>query len=84
MQQPKMLNLQINKNQNANLLQNFPNDPYYDITIITRCTSLHLASAHLTCESSFFANLPTSQKEVDLAHLNDKYLTAVLRSLYGG
>ncbi len=60
----------INSKENKKLLQNFPEDPYSDITILTQYSKLHLAFAYLSIDSEYFANLDPGTKEVDLSSLN--------------
>lgn len=64
-----MFKLRINEKEDPKLLQNFPNDPYTDLTIRIRNLSLHLSSAYLSIDSDYFANLPQGTSKVDLTHL---------------
>jgi len=52
----------INSKENKKLLQNFPEDPYSDITILTQYSKLHLALAYLSIDSEYFANLDPDAK----------------------
>ena len=73
----------INSKENKKLLENFPEDPYSDITIITQYSKLHLALAYLSIDSEYFANIDPGTKEIDLSNLNEEPLLKVLKSLYG-
>lgn len=79
-----MFRIKINDKLDAKLLENFPNDPYHDVTVVTQSNTLELSLAFLSIDSNFFANAPSHFKEVDLSHLNEQPLLHVLRALYGG
>lgn len=61
----------INSKENKKLLQNFPEDPYSDITILTQYSKLHLVLAYLSIDSEYFANLELGTKDINLSHLNE-------------
>ncbi len=71
--------------KNDNLLQKFPKDPDYDVTIICNDTKFKLQIAFLYLESKYFDEIEQlKQKEVDLHHLDEEALQNVLMVLYGG
>ncbi len=74
----------INQKTDSKLVEQFPNDPDFDITITLHNNTLHLVLAYLAMDSPFFAELPPTISELDLSHLEETSAIAVLRSLYGG
>jgi hypothetical protein len=46
--------IKINSKTNTKLVQNFPQDPYSDITIITQNQRLNLVLAYLAIDSTYF------------------------------
>lgn len=76
--------IKINSKTNKKLIENFPQDPYSDITIVTKTHRLHLVLAYLAIDSGYFDNkVDPDTKEVDLTELPEEPLMKVLRSLYG-
>lgn len=69
---------------NSKLLLHFPIDPYADITIKSSVGEYQLQIAFLSIESEYFEEAYTNNtRELDLSHLPEPYLEAVLKSLYG-
>mgnify|MGYP003688090533 CR=1 FL=1 len=46
--------IKINSKTNKKLVENFPQDPYSDITIQTKNQKLHLVLAYLAIDSTYF------------------------------
>lgn len=61
--------LRIVESADQKLLENFPNDPYADLLVLTANADLHLSLAYLALDSSYFSELPANTTKVDLSHL---------------
>ena len=76
--------LKINDKIDPKLEENFPDDPYSDITIHTATQQLHLTLAYLSMDSGYFSQIDPATQCIHLKHLPEIPLLAVLRALYGG
>jgi len=78
------LRIKINEKIDDKLLENFPLDPYADLHITTRYSTLQLSTAYLAIESNTFAQLTPEITTYDLSQFDEECVVAVLKSLYGG
>jgi hypothetical protein len=51
------MQININTKLNDKLLENYPDDPFSDITVITKTKKLHLSLAYLAIDSKFFDDI---------------------------
>jgi hypothetical protein len=75
--------IKINTKEDPRIAEDFPNDPYSNLTIITQTQDLHLQLAFLTMDSGYFSRIDPDTREVDLRELKEEPLIKVLHSLYG-
>lgn len=75
--------IEINTKSDPRIAEDFPNDPYSNLTIITETQSLHLQSAFLAMDSGYFSKIDPDAQEINLTHLKEDPLIKVLHSLYG-
>lgn len=75
--------IKINTKEDPRIAEDFPNDPYSNLTIVTQTQKLYLQLAFLTMDSAYFARIDPDTREIDLRDLKEDPLIKVLHSLYG-
>ena len=58
--------IKINTKEDPRLAEDFPNDPYSNLTINTETQHLHLQLAFLTMDSGYFSRIDPDTREIDL------------------
>jgi uncharacterized membrane protein YwaF len=53
------------------MLENYPDDPYADLCIITQTRKLNLVLTYLSMDSNFFAKIDPDTREINISHLNE-------------
>jgi len=61
--------IKINTKSDPRISEAFPNDPYYNLCIITSTQRLYLQQAFLSMDSDYFAQINSDTREVDLREL---------------
>ena len=61
--------ININTKSDARISEDFPNDPYSNLKIITQTQELNLQLAFLSMDSEYFSRVDPDAQEIDLTHL---------------
>ena len=56
--------IKINSKVNKKLVENFPVDPYADVTIFTKTQKLQLVLAYLSIDSQYFGDMILIKKKL--------------------
>ena len=61
--------IHINTKSDERISEDFPNDPYSNLAILTETQTLNLQLAFLAMDSAYFSRIDPDAQEIDLRHL---------------